>query len=452
MPRRLLLLPPLAFARIGVSRGPVDWFLWGPNDTSIQGTGKTTVFRCSHLDKKGMPVQDRSGEPIVFRDEHGIRPVSPYFELFETVDAGTVEPVTPERIEPRHVVWTFQLGNLKAFYRTGAEGDKVLGDLTVRADKPGKKTVFGKSPRDRKPLVFARKPIDMGTVEVLKPERNKPYRIRFWPPKGLVYGPSDIDASKLGLVNNRKAESQKILATLNPAAAWPNWKLPDPRNFLGKLSMFTKDTRSRSVGLMDDTSDGFVNCRLSDRRSARSRIAITPPYYAPDRRHLISCADGLKDREDRDETLEETEAEGLVLDILERVLETAGMMNLEALVQRYEDRENPNYAHSSDQPWFKGASEGFDVEKLQQQTLETFPLTEMARRKHRQFMSLDLLKRFIRQRPTLLQEILRPPAGNNQFYNRQMPALQRGSDARPLHLTRRQYEMLLKWSESVGRQ
>src|SRR4051812_28799645 len=85
MSRKLLLLPPLAFARIGISPEPVDWFLWGPNDDSLRGTGKTTVFRCT-LDQDGRPVPDPEPNPLIFRDkEKGLRPVCPYFELYEQI-------------------------------------------------------------------------------------------------------------------------------------------------------------------------------------------------------------------------------------------------------------------------------------------------------------------------------------------------------------------------------
>src|SRR6476620_9274581 len=136
MSRKLLLLPPLAFARIGTSSKPVDWFLWGPNDDSLRGTGKTTVFRCTHLDQHGNPVADHSADSIVFRDqEKGIRPVCPYFELYEqTGDApDAVRPVTPSRDSPVTVRWTVRLANMKAHYRTAAEGDKVLGTNSLEA-------------------------------------------------------------------------------------------------------------------------------------------------------------------------------------------------------------------------------------------------------------------------------------------------------------------------------
>jgi hypothetical protein len=47
MLRKLLIYPPLAFARLGNSSTPLDAFAWGPNDVTPRGTAKTTMRRRS---------------------------------------------------------------------------------------------------------------------------------------------------------------------------------------------------------------------------------------------------------------------------------------------------------------------------------------------------------------------------------------------------------------------
>ena len=42
---------------------------------------------------------------------------------------------------------------------------------------------------------------------------------------------------------------------------------------------------------------------------------------------------------------------------------------------------------------------------------------------------------------------MRPPAGPERFYDKRMPGLMCGFDRYPLHLTRRQYELLKAWSK-----
>lgn len=458
MDRRFLIQPPLAFARIGLSETPLDWLLWGPNDNSVHGTGKTTLFQCIGVDKDGYPIPAAKEEPLTFRDREEIRPVCPYFELNEITEGGSETAVTDESINPADLVWTVTLGNRKAHYRTHSEGDKITGEITASADKPGFYSINGWSASGSPPLVFEDHPIYFGRLEILDTPPGHPFRVRFWPPKGKLYGPKNIyeRTQVFGKVDD---PDRPVEPVLNPEASWPNWNtdtVSQNRDYIARLTM--QDDNDVSLGIVDDTSDGFVRCTYQGKVVATARLAIGPPHYAPDRRYLISCADGLKDREDRDEPLPGGEgseewknaAGELVLDILERAFESTSLMNLESLVDRYENIENPEHAFSSDQAWNRSVSGTFDIEALRAETLEEFPLSETARRKHRQFLSMDLLKRYIRQRPELLKQLLRPPVGNNQYYNRQMPPLQRGSDARPLHLTRRQYDLILRWANSLG--
>ncbi|HEU0121786.1 MAG TPA: hypothetical protein VFQ91_14750 [Bryobacteraceae bacterium] len=456
MPRRLLLLPPLAFARLGLSATPVDWVLWGPNDTSIDGPGKTTLFACEGLDAAGTPLA-KPAEELVFRDGGAIRPVCPYFELHEQLADGSTVPVTPEILEPELVTWTVSLANWKAYYRTQAETDQVQGTVTIAANQAGAYPILGVSPGGELGLVLEEAPVLLGIVEVEPPQAKQPYRVRLWPPRGRVYGPTNIH-ERTDLFQQGKtpdSEFEPVIARLNPDSVWATWRpsVDDEKNRQYLLRLTMRDSEGRSLGLLDDTSDGLVLCQCADEEPAQARVSVSPPHLAPDRRYLISCADGLKDREDREQPLpdpQSAEAEELVLDILERVLETVDFMNLEALVQRYEAVENPQYALGNDRGWNAQASDTFDVESMREQTLERFPLSSTARRKHRQLMSIDLLKRFLLQRPALLQELLRPPVGDNPFYNRQMPPLQRGSDARPLHLTRRQYDLVMQWANALS--
>ena len=53
-----------------------------------------------------------------------------------------------------------------------------------------------------------------------------------------------------------------------------------------------------------------------------------------------------------------------------------------------------------------------------------------------------MLEDRLREAPDLMDRWLRPPLDPNPFFDRRMPALMRGSDGRPIHLTRRQYELL----------
>ena len=91
---------------------------------------------------------------------------------------------------------------------------------------------------------------------------------------------------------------------------------------------------SRGLGLVDDVSDGLVRCALPGGLEAAARIVVAPPDYAPDRRHVVSLADNLTDREDRAVARENQpateELAALMRDLLERAFETSDLMNKDA--------------------------------------------------------------------------------------------------------------------------
>jgi hypothetical protein len=145
VPKKLLLLPPLAFARVGTSNIPVDWILWGPNDAGLDGTTKTTAVKFTSFDQQSMQGEPASDGRLVFEDDEGIRPVCPYFELWE-VGTGEPEPLLDPQFRDK-VTWTIELANLKGFYRTRRDGDKVLASRTVlRAETGQKLEIQGCSP------------------------------------------------------------------------------------------------------------------------------------------------------------------------------------------------------------------------------------------------------------------------------------------------------------------
>jgi hypothetical protein len=215
-----------------------------------------------------------------------------------------------------------------------------------------------------------------------------------------------------------------------------------------------------SLGLVDDTSDGIVECQLRGSKfRAVARIVVSPPHFAPDRRNFISIADGLTDRMDR-ESVERssyysrtskkhpglTLADVEIRDLMERVYETMGTMNLEVLRDRI-DFENEQVAFDHDIPWNEDSHFAFAPVPSSKEW--RFPLTEIARERHRRLALLEVFKRLILQNPNVIQEWIRPPACDEVLFNRRMPVLMRGSGDRPLHLTRRQYTMLQNWARRL---
>ena len=79
------------------------------------------------------------------------------------------------------------------------------------------------------------------------------------------------------------------------------------------------------------------------------------------------------------------------------------------------------------------------------------PLTELGRQQHRRFVSLEAFENLLRENPDLLASIVREPMTGNKYYDQQMPALMRGSDRYPMHISRRQYDLLMAWVQRLHR-
>ena len=178
-----------------------------------------------------------------------------------------------------------------------------------------------------------------------------------------------------------------------------------------------------------------------------------PPDYAPDRRHLISLADGFKDRVDRNDVLDPAYVADLdatsreILDLMERVYETMGLTNVDVYNNRVNNQENPAIAFDKGIP-FK-ATEHFAFLPPPTTVGKDFPLTERGRQFHRRFTSIELFRDMLREHPDLISEWIRPPFSADPFFTRQMPPVMRDSSGGPLHLTRRQYDILTAWAQKI---
>lgn len=548
---KIWLYPPLAFARVGGAAQACDNFHWEDEDLSPSGTGRTRIAPATTLDVAADgSLRARQPDVLSFKTQDAesgphFRPVCPFFELHGEWTDGYGQPqsgpLTAEVLSgfgytPRQLRWTVKAANLKAWHFTGSQGDIVRAELSMTGDGDGghyrAMPLLGHSPAVEPRLVPAAHPIPMGQVQLVRPDGKWPgLRMRFTPPAGLVYAPSDLDA-RLGDLD---AISKQILKAasevppplkplvqalagmllkgnnywkdfalpdarkiLNPQAAWPRWawpgtppldiaavvaRLQDPsfridgllghgdqseliRNLgapdadahnmpLGIFAYMAKPTGLlSSMGFVDDISDGVITVELEGAKlePARARVVVTPPCLAPDRRMPVSVADGLADRVARDEVRDEAwvrgdnelPADAEVHDIFERALETAWLQNVDAACDFF-DMENRNRAaHLGNQapplPDLWKAGPGAPGDPL--------PLTTQARDAHRRLATPSALKAYARRGKDWLEHV-RDPGGDNLYYDRGMPGLMRGSDRRPLHLTRRQLELLKQWTKRV---
>jgi hypothetical protein len=454
MIREVWLYPPLGIARLGRSAMPCENFAWGPNDVRPRGTGKTTLVPAPTLDVAADGhVTERLPEQIVFKDAQGFRPVCPFFELHGAWQDGGTErtgPITPEVLAAfglslADVEWTVEVANLKPFHYTLAAGDGIEARLSLRGDQTQRVALHGGTPAGApNPLVPSSTNVPLGSVQLTRSSDPLPgLRLRFTPAQGLVYGPTNL-ASRSG-----EYPLAAELLRLNPAAAWCAFEITDDAR-TNPGGLFAMDDAGVSLGLVDDVCDGWVRCTVRGVSPALARVVVGPPDYAPDRRPIVSLADGLKDRVDRTTVSAEVangdveETSRLVRDLLERAFETVSLTNVDYQNARAR-AENEAVAEE----------QGLPPEAAANRAFPSFPggpplaLSERASRTHRRFLALEAFEDMLRERPDLLERVIREPMTGERYYDRRMPALMRGSDRLPLHLTRRQYDLLLRWRDRL---
>jgi hypothetical protein len=128
--RELRVLPALAIARLGSSSKPLENFhLKIPEgDLDFRRIEPTETLY----------VKDETGEiercdtpPLIrFKDGDRIRPLAPFLEVYARTGSDTLEPLTldllhAEGCDKTDLRWCVEIGNIKAFRRTGDERDKA---------------------------------------------------------------------------------------------------------------------------------------------------------------------------------------------------------------------------------------------------------------------------------------------------------------------------------------
>jgi hypothetical protein len=491
--------PPLAFARVGSGTTPLEAFHWGPNDNSPRGTGKTTIIAAETLDidDNGF-VSSRMPEQVLFKEvvdgAEVFRPVCPWYELHGRWTINNQEregPVTSEILRAcgvalEDVRWSVSVANRKAYNMTLSRGDIISAAVSLAGNDFTRRALLGTS-RDagpqEQPLVPLGRSLPFGSIQLANPVGDFPeLRIRITPPVGAVYGPKgvrekiarvrkiypDAVAHEAAEDGDRWDELQipESRLILNDHAAWPNWVLRDGDARTVPVLQFAHIEGPRevynSLGFVDDFSDGIITCTIKAAASAAAslqasaRLVVTPPDFAPDRRHVVSISDDLKDRVARDVLaafgdLPIHEFAPEIQDLFQRIWETMGLINLDAMNTK-EDFQDPNNPGPDQAPYRPPLSS------------DPLPLTRHARRAHHRFAALDVLDDLFRERdarvgvgseagyapPRSLMDLINAPpnadgteAAGNSY--RKMPALMRGSDGSPMHITRRQYDLLQLW-------
>ncbi|MCA1677360.1 MAG: hypothetical protein LC799_36000, partial [Actinobacteria bacterium] len=251
-----------------------------------------------------------------------------------------------------------------------------------------------------------------------------------------------------------------------------------------------------SWGVVDDTSDGVVSTEVvidGRRFTAAARICVGPPDYAPDRRPFLSLADDLTDRDVEPPSVDELlaaedDTQQRLTDLFQRVWETAGLVNLDAIRARalrdntfsgvdpkigelpYTDVRS---MRPSDTPYSDAKVQALIPEEPSGSAELVFSrLVELA---HDQLAGADELMNFLINQAERVHQMIRPAYGafaqlsptvkpdqtpnpdfrdprifRDQMHDMRMPPYMRDELASALGLTRHQYLTLMAYVDAVA--
>ena len=523
----IFLCPPLAIARLGGSDNPLEAFDW-MQDTAPHSAARTTITPTVSLEvRPDGTLQPYVPSVIRFKDGGQLRPVAPFFEMWARVErpgqsgAGATdgEPVTLSLLRELGLTlgslhYTITVANRKAERRTGDEACAFVARLEVGGDDFRRLPLLASSPHlpGQQPLVFPERPIPLGSFQVTQPILRRAFgidlsvvRVRFTPARGQVYGPPETQVGAASVVppgypttrldRNRLHEIVRAEnRILNPDTPWSTyyWDAPgqtDPQPSDSYDGAHEGELVSWSV--VDDTCDGVIEAYVvsaGERFVASARVLSGCPDYAPDRRHFVSFADDLADRDLPTEGVDpatQQAAEAAVADLFARVLETIGQLNLDGIRQfAILDNEGAPPHHDppelpqtdkrtmteDDTPYAEQIPDLLDSSRVALASVgvanDELPYTLAVRAVHSELSDPDALLLLLRTRADRIRQLVRPPFGRfhefetdpgpvpgpahrdprvvrDTLADMRMPPYMRDSDENPLSLTWRQYRQLM---------
>jgi hypothetical protein len=321
------ILPPLAIGRLGSSAMPLDnYTLEASNPIGYRTLAPAATLTVDAA--SGAVVSDDLPLSISFRDPKGdIKPVCPFLEVWMLASGEkNLQPLTLEALhklgmDDTALSWEVQVGNIKAFRRTGDPNDKIIAAVPLFNDH-GVHPLLGKC-RNFKPG----KRLPLGSVRYLKPTAAFPeIRLRFTPATGKVYGPKFGDPNIVDDVYDASRGS------------WPGFN-DDARNPPASRPRSTEpggiyaNVRGVSRGYLDDECDGLVKVHLKLKGrtlTAMARITCGPPSFAPDGLPIRTVTDEL-DQVELGPAVSGPVPMDEVSSIVRRALETVRLMNTAVL-------------------------------------------------------------------------------------------------------------------------
>lgn len=438
------ILPPLAIARLGSSDVPLENY-----DLVVEDPlGHRTICPAETL-----RVDPASGEiseayrpqaPVKFRDGPHIRPVAPFLEVFARTDAETLVPLTTtllaaEGLKPSDVKWTFTVGNLKAFRRTGVEEDKIYASASF-------------SDHEQHPLngrcqnFLEGKTLPLGAVRYIKPNAAFPeIRLRYTPAAGLVYGASEKRIKAMG-VNGPITEDDEVVKgriVYDPTkrnAKWLGWTDPGKPTDTNPGQIYAgyrSDDGQVSWGYLDDECDGVVTAEIDvggHKLRSFARIGAGPPAFAPDTLPIRTIADEIEQVMFGPEVPIAEVSQESAEDIVRRAYETVRLLNTAVL------NGNPVDGRLGTESMMP-LQDSNDFHRM----FEPIMATRLVDNLSVVALHQAILTALKSGTPPWFSDALRLPEEVGDLSDkgrRKMPAMMRGADARYLTLTRRQIDMI----------
>jgi hypothetical protein len=443
----LSILPPLAIGRRGAAAEPLENY---DLETPFDGLGFRRIVPAEtlYVDEETGAIQ-RASKParITFRDGEKIRPVAPFLEVFAHLDDGSLAPLTLDllgvkRAEEIAIRWRVEVGNIKAFRRTGDPGDKALATVEFTDHEPH-------ALRATAGNFLPGKSLPLGHVRYILPTEAFPgIRLRFTPARGLVYG-AQRTRKKPDDFGNIVEETDPILRSedqiiYNPNGPWVGATDQDAATVTNPGQIFAgftnKDGLQESWGYLDDECDGLVTVTLTlangHAMSAFARIGAGPPSFAPDGFPVRTIHDDLlqallgKEADPAQVTLKDAE------DIVRRAAETVRLMNTAVM--------NGNAVNGLARPASMMPTQDSN------DTHRTFqPIVGAGIADTRGILALHQAAIAALRAGTApwFPDLLRQPENIGDLSDaerRKMPALMRGADGRYMTLTRRQIDTITK--------
>lgn len=437
--KMIRILPTLGIARLGSSNEPMDNY-----EVSLPTVAAgfrelkpapTFVVSDNRISRIKQPAKVR------FRDQKNrIKPVSPFFEIWAVLDDdGELEPLTKDHlsdlnIQPKEVKWRVNVGNLKAFRRTGDDDDKVLAD-TGEFSTHEAQTLVGICVNFK-----TGKFISFGSVQYLEPTDDFPeIRFRFTPAAGKVFGPDAGDPNIADDVYDRAKGRWDDHVDGSPGTPPPTAPIGI---FAGQQNSQTGDWVSN--GYLDDACDGIIEVSLEVNGkvlTSYARVSSGPPDFAPDSYPVRTVFDELE------QAALGPKVEGPVqpqeaANIIRRALETVRLMNTDVMngnepVAGSQRNRNNMAGHDT--------SLGRAFEPIFNQAITDSTAV-------RAFHAGALISLENGVPPGFLDRLRRYDEVGDLSNNpgrQKMPAMMRGSDGRHLALTRRQRDTIRAAAESA---